>query len=193
MYERIKTYAPVALLLLLCIAVPRHTLTRGDVAGAFLFHFSHANVWHLMANLYAIALFKPKWSNVPVAYLSATVAALVPFTGMSMPTVGISGMAFAMIARRDAILGIWNWRLLGINLALALIPCYNWKIHLLSYLIAFIIWKVYSKLILNSRKPSPCANVSSNESRRKKKLQSLPRRRHQSQSGSQRRQGSTAT
>lgn len=152
--KRLKPYGPTLLLLLLCAVTPKSMLTSSDKWSAFLFHFTHANIWHLLANFYVIARFRPRWDNVPVAYLSATVAALMPFTGMSMPTVGISGIVFALIARRDAVLKIWNWKLLGINALLAFVPCYNWKIHLASYLIAFIIWKIYLNLTVRLRSKS---------------------------------------
>jgi len=143
MPEKLKPFAPTLFLLLLCAVVPKSYLVRNDYISAFTFHFTHANIFHLLANFYVIARFRPRWVNVPAAYLSATAAALAPFSGMSAPTVGISAIIFAMLARRDAILRIWNWRLLGFNFLLAFVPCYNWKIHLLAYLIAFIIWKVY--------------------------------------------------
>ena len=151
---QLKTYGPTAVLLMLCALVPARPLANGDTLSAFLFHFTHANVWHLLANLYVIARFRPRWENLPVAYLSATAAALMPFVGLSAPTVGISGIVFAMFARRDAILHIWNWRLLGLNAVLALVPCYNWKIHLFSYLIAFVIWKIYLNLTARSHSKS---------------------------------------
>lgn len=141
-----RPYLPSALLFVLCMAVPGSALTPNDPRSAFLFHFTHASVWHFLANFYVIVRFRPRWVNLPVAYLSATAAALVPIAGMSAPTVGMSGVIFAMLARRDAILRVWNWRLLGLNALLALVPCYNWKIHLFSYLIAFTIWKTYLTL-----------------------------------------------
>jgi hypothetical protein len=39
-------------------------------------------------------------------------------------------------------LGIWNWRLLLFNFAFAVFPMFNWKIHLISYLISFTIWQL---------------------------------------------------
>lgn len=154
-----EAYSPSLFLLLLCIIVPQSALVAHDSASAgftaenilsaLTFHFTHANIFHLLANFYVIARFRPRWINVPVAYLSATAAALMPFSATSAPTVGISAVVFAMLARRDAILHIWNWRLLGLNLLLAFIPCYNWKIHLLAYLIALFIWKTY--ILLNDR------------------------------------------
>ena len=141
--QKVKEYLPAILLLTLCLIAPGKPLTRGDEAAAFTFHFTHANIFHLLANFYVIARFRPKWVNLPVAYLSATTAALIPWTAMEMPTVGISGVIFALLARRDAILHIRNWRLLGINAVLAFVPNYNWKIHLASYIIALLIWKIY--------------------------------------------------
>jgi hypothetical protein len=47
-----------------------------------------------------------------------------------------------LLARRDALLGIWNWRLLLFNFAFAVFPMVNWKIHLISYLISFTIWQL---------------------------------------------------
>ena len=152
-------YSPSLFLLFLCMVVPTSSLPssvpmsdvswRVYIPAAFTFHFTHANIFHLLANFYVIACFCPRWANLPVAYLSATAAALAPLTGMSTPTVGISAIVFAMLARRDALLHIWNWRLLGFNLLTAFVPCCNWKIHLLAYLIAFIIWKIY--MLLNDR------------------------------------------
>lgn len=142
-----KNYLPTLLLLVLCAIMPEASLTRGDTLSAFMFHFTHASIWHLLANFYVIIYFRPRWENLPVAYVSATLAALLPFVPTDAPTVGISGLIFAMLARRDAICRIWNWKLLGLNFILAFVPCYNWKIHFFSYIIAFIIWKTY----LNSR------------------------------------------
>lgn len=145
-----RDFAPSFVLFLLCLIVPSSSLmAHGPVLSAFTFHFTHANIFHLLANFYVIAKFKPRWVNIPVAYLSATAAALMPLAAMPLPTVGISAVIFAMLARRDAILHIWNWRLLGFNFLLAFVPCYNWKIHLLAYLIAISIWKTY--ILLNDR------------------------------------------
>lgn len=146
MQEKLKVYAPTFLLLFLCLSVPESCLVRGNSLSAFTFHFTHANIFHLLANFYVIARFRPRLVNLPVAYLSATAAALVPIAAMPGPTVGISAIVFAMLARRDAILHIWNWQLLGLNLLLAFVPCYNWKIHMLAYIIAFVIWKIYLNL-----------------------------------------------
>lgn len=149
--EKVRPFLPTIALLALCLITPKSYLTRGDIPAAFLFHFTHASLFHLLANFYVIARFRPRWANLPTAYFSATCAALVPITATPLPTVGISGMIFAMLARRDAILRTTNWRLLGLNFLFALLHCYNWRIHLLSYLISLVLWKIYLNLAKHSR------------------------------------------
>ena len=149
--KKIVPFLPSAVLFLLCIVVDGEPLVRENPISAFTFHFEHANIWHLLANFYVIFCFRPRWDNIPIAYISATLAAMIPFVPMDAPTVGISGMVFAMLARVDALFNNFNWKLLAINFVLAFIPCYNWKIHLFSYIIAFVIWKTY--LRINSTRP----------------------------------------
>lgn len=141
--EKVKKLLPTFFLLLLCIAVPKSAFGGGEPwYGALLFHFTHANIFHILGNFAVIARFKPRWTSLPWAYLSASAAAICPFSGMSVPTCGISALVFALLARRDALLGIWNWRLLLVNFAFAIFPVFNWKIHLISYLISFTIWQL---------------------------------------------------
>lgn len=139
--EELKRLLPTFFLLTLCMIIPRYAFGGGEPwYGALLFHFSHANIFHLLGNFVVIARFKPRWTSIPWAYLSASVAAICPFTELSVPTCGISAMVFAMLARRDAILGIRNWQLLLFNMLFAVFPSFNWKIHLVSYLISYTIW-----------------------------------------------------
>ncbi len=141
--KAITPYLPTAALLILCTIVPEGYFGEGlPWYGALTYHFTHANVFHLLSNFVVTARFRPRWGSLPWAYLSATVAAYCPFLGHSLPTCGMSALVFALLARRDAILGICNWKLLLLNFAFALIPTYNWKIHLLSYLISFTIWYI---------------------------------------------------
>ena len=142
----LRSYATALLLLALCLCVPKAYFGPGQPwYGPFLYHFTHANIFHLLGNWLVIARFKPRWVTLPVAYLSATAAAICPFSAMSAPTCGISGMVFAMLARRDALLGIKPWRIMGLNVLLAFVPTYNWRIHLLAYLFSFGFWLIIKK------------------------------------------------
>ena len=147
LYLTAKPYLPAAFLLLMCLVVPKAYFGKAEPwYGALLYHFTHANIFHFLGNALVIVRFKPRWVNVPVAYLSASAAAIYPFSAMSVPTCGISGMIFAMLARRDALLRLKPWRMLLLNSALAFIPAYNWKIHLFSYTISYIIWRIVSHI-----------------------------------------------
>ena len=139
----LKKYAPCGLLLLLCAITPEaYFSSKTGLTEAALYHFTHTSIFHMALNFVVMARFCPRWVNVPVAYLSATASALAPFSGMSAPTCGISGIIFAMLARRDALLGVKNYMLLLTCIATGLLPMFNWKIHILSYAISFAIWRV---------------------------------------------------
>jgi membrane associated rhomboid family serine protease len=141
--ENLKDYLPAITLFALCLVMPRGAFGAGEPwYGPLVYHFTHVNIFHLLTNWLVIARFKPRWINVPCAYLSASAAAYCPLIEVSVPTCGMSAMVFALLARRDAILGIWNWQLLLFNFVFAFFPNFNWKIHLMSYLIAFAFWRL---------------------------------------------------
>ena len=138
-----KKYAPSLLLLLLCAVLPRTMLsTPPSLSEALLFHFTHANVFHFAVNALFLVSFKPRWTTALAAFFIASAAAYLPFTGMSAPTCGISGICFAMIARRDVAWRVLNWNLLLLNIPTIFLPMFNWKLHLASYILSFILWKI---------------------------------------------------
>lgn len=138
-----RKYLPSFILLALCAITPSAYFgAEYGADGAWLYHFTHANIFHLLSNFIFLAYFRPRWSTVLQSYLIASACVYLPFTALSEPTCGISAMCFAMIARRDVAWRVLNWRLLMFNTALIVLPHANWKIHLASYLIAFLIWKI---------------------------------------------------
>lgn len=143
---KVRPYLPAAALLALCAVMPEAYFGASEPwHGALLYHFTHANIWHFAGNGLILAKFRPRWASIPPAYLSASAAAIMPFTGFLEPTCGLSGMIFAFLARRDALLGIRPWRLMALNLLLAIVPHYNWKIHLVSYAISYVAWRLIMK------------------------------------------------
>ena len=144
--EKIKPYLSTLFLLALCAVMPKCAFGTGlPWHGVFLYHFSHANLWHLAANFLVLTRFRPKWENLPVAYLCATASAIVLMPMTPQPTVGLSGMIFAMLARRDAIFRELNWKLMAANLLFIFLPNFNWQIHLISYLTAYFTWTIIQK------------------------------------------------
>ena len=106
----------------------------------FLYHFDHANIFHLALNLWALYQFKPRWKTCAVAYAVSSVASLVPWVAVDMPTCGLSGLLMAAYARRYAEFQMSVWKPLAVNMVFALFPMFNWKIHLVSFLISHLVW-----------------------------------------------------
>lgn len=115
--------------------------SRADLfPSCLVYHFFHANIWHLACNLIALFAFRPRWKTLGVAYLASTLAALVPGVAMSEMTCGMSAILYASFARRYA-----SWKknplpLLVSNLVFIFVPCVNWMVHLVSFLIAYSVW-----------------------------------------------------
>lgn len=110
---------------------------------SLLYHFCHANLFHLLLNTTALFRFRPRWSTCAVAYISASLASLMPFTWSAAEgTCGLSGFLFAAYARRLA-----TWRenpciLLLTAFAAGLLPHVNWRIHIVSFLISYLYYEV---------------------------------------------------
>ena len=108
-----------------------------------LYHFSHANILHLAANLMALLYFRPRLSTSLVAFVCATLSAVPPFMAMDLPTCGLSAFIFAAYARKYY---FWNMPIRGLMLSIAitaLIPFVNWKIHLLSFILSYLFWMAF--------------------------------------------------
>ena len=105
-----------------------------------VYHFDHANVFHLALNLWALYQFKPRWKTCAVAYAVSSVAALIPFSSVALPTCGLSGLLMAAYARKYAEFRLPIWKPIAVNMVFALFPMFNWKIHLVSFLIAYLVW-----------------------------------------------------
>ena len=134
---------PCIVLTVLCAAGYWLDLTFG--AGSpwwmcFLYHFDHANIFHLALNLWALYQFKPRWKTCSVAYVVSSVSALLPFSSVALPTCGLSGLLMAAYARQYAEFRLPMWKPIAVNMMFALLPMFNWKIHLVSFLLSYVVW-----------------------------------------------------
>ena len=114
----------------------------------FLYPFSHANVFHLLANLVALLSFR---KNVGiVAYIAAVAASFLPMGNTA--TAGVSAVLFAHIGATWAYSAGFFPRCRG-SLASAvligLLPGVNFFIHICSLFLGYIImYSVYHLLKL---------------------------------------------
>lgn len=111
--------------------------------GNFLYHFFHANIFHLIGNLIGLYYFKPRWSTSIVALLLSSVLSMIPVIAMDAPTYGLSAFLFAAYARKYAGFRLSIRRVILFNLLLALLPNVNWKIHLICFLVSYLVWRVF--------------------------------------------------
>lgn len=104
----------------------------------FFYPFSHANVFHLLANLVALLTFR---KNVGiVAYIAAVAASFLPMS--STATMGLSAVLFAHIGATWAYsAGFYPMcrRILPFAVLIGLLPGVNFFIHIYSLFLGYII------------------------------------------------------
>lgn len=146
MSANIRQLAPSFVVALLCGIFSLTNTSFGfdsnlEISNSLLYHFSHANIFHLLANLVALFTFRPRWTTCAYGYLAASVASVLPFAWMAdEPTCGLSGFVFACWARRYWSFRIKPFYIFGISLVSVFIPHVNWRIHLYSFILAIIIY-----------------------------------------------------
>lgn len=124
----------VALICIVCMFLPDTPTCRTAPMWTHLtYHFTHANIFHLLANLYVLwTMRRVRW--VP-AYLISTLISLIPATEVA----GLSGLIFASYG---VSCGIRNRLRTLLTLAVfaivwGLFPGVSLTIHILSLLIGF--------------------------------------------------------
>lgn len=148
---KIDKYIPslfIALPACILIFVGPYGFTSSELFPQCLYyHFFHANIWHLLGNLLALFPFHPRWKTLCVAYVTATLAAVIPWVAVSDPTCGMSAILYACFARNYAENRRNPVPLLVANMIFVFIPAVNWRIHLAAFVISYVTW-----LLITSRK-----------------------------------------
>ena len=132
---------------------PKYGFTfHGDLAGHLLYPLSHANVWHLAANVLCLWMLRCPM-RLPVTYAIAVLCSFLPsfclfdsivngsFYSLQAPTYGFSGVLFAMVGIswgrihrfKDMIL-----RNRWILIIPAFIPHINFLIHIYCLLAGYL-------------------------------------------------------
>ena len=109
------------------------------------YSFQHANLWHMLANLFVLWSIKQRM-NVVSGYLVAVAASFLPmFT--DKPTVGMSGLLFAMFGIMWGERGDFKGFIkagLPVILIMMLIPNINGLLHLYCYFLGYIWFRYLS-------------------------------------------------
>ena len=120
-------------------------LANDSLIPHLTYSFQHANIWHMLANLFVLWNIKQKM-NVVSGFLIAVAASFLPmFTDRS--TVGMSGLLFAMFGIMWGERGDFKGCLkagMPVILIMMLIPDIKGLLHLYCYLVGYIWFKLFS-------------------------------------------------
>ena len=122
----------------------------------FTFHFAHASVWHLAGNLlcfYILTRYRASWAELITAYLVASLCSFIsPHT---LPTVGLSGLIYALLGLRLAMSKRLSQRSVIRMLLVILLPCLTGKVNVLLHLSSlgagYLLYHTYNNLMQISR------------------------------------------
>lgn len=150
--------APFYIILALCIVCyPFHFTTPTEsmdgwyiVASFLLFSFSHVNIFHLLANIYALYRFNPRNDTALLAFLITlfTHAILSIVFCYEPPTSGLSVFIYAAIARRYAawqssilLPVISNLSFIAINYFTDALY-FNWPAHIIAFISSYLFYRL---------------------------------------------------
>ncbi len=129
------------LLLHIIFGQPDYLLHGSPLCKALTYHFFHANIFHLAANMLAVyVLFSPKCKVRPSAgkIALAYVIATITFFAATRPILGLSNILFALSGLSVRDFGRWIKQpsskvFLCISAIMLAVPAYSGITHLLSF------------------------------------------------------------
>lgn len=150
-YWYLATFSFICLIVCIADINLSYSIDNLGSADIYLYIFSHANIFHMGINLYALWRFKPRLLTFIVGLI---VAMVVPYvSALSIPTCGASAMIVAMMARHYVAwkktytrIIIYNAILLAIMLIPGISVIFNVLAHIMAFCIGFIFWTTYYKI-----------------------------------------------
>lgn len=112
----------------------------------FLYIFSHANIFHLLANIIVLVSFRKKINFI--AWIAAVTASFMPMA--NIPTVGMSALLFAHLGTTWApTKGFKNMcrKILPFAVACGLLPGINLLIHIYALFLGYTFMYLYYHFI----------------------------------------------
>jgi membrane associated rhomboid family serine protease len=142
-------YTAIGFLLAVTLFAPNSSIHGACLHSPFwnklTYHLYHANIFHFIANAYALCLMRPSPSDMLKAFPLAVAASIFTKT----PTVGISAMIYAYIG-----MNITKWKVSMIdwatfivaNLITIFIPNVAFGVHLAAFLLGISVHITHSKI-----------------------------------------------
>lgn len=121
-------------------------IQQNDVTRAFLYHFFHGNIFHLLANALSLYIMVPRsktWHLVSAYAIATLYAAVIP-----SPMIGISNVVYALIGVRSPSFDSWWWRHTGTRIFffVTILMLFLPNVSGVSHIVVFIVGMVVSIL-----------------------------------------------
>lgn len=139
-----KFYITIILLILLFSAEPTAVYKGCDLLNHFTFHFYHANIFHLSANV--LCLWTVRKHHWVISYIIATIFSFL----ITSPTVGLSAILFATVGINYGIKADYKNAVISalVCTIYGLLPGISLLFHLLSLAGGFIYGYCYETVRL---------------------------------------------
>lgn len=122
------------------------SLETKDIIQHILYPLSHANIWHLLANILCLWMLRCRL-HIIVTYLIAVLCSFMPCF-VSEPTMGYSGVLFAMVGISWGSIHRFKdmvWRNKWILIIPAFLPHINFMIHLYCLMAGYLYGSLIDK------------------------------------------------
>lgn len=129
------------------IYLPVFSFPGGGIEGYMLYSISHANIWHLLANILCLWMI-PCPLHLLVSFLLAALCSFLPCF-VTEPTMGFSGVLFSMVGISWGMTGRFRdmlWKNKWFLVIPIFVPHVNAFIHLYCIVVGYLAGVVYGRL-----------------------------------------------
>lgn len=134
-----RNYATIAILLLIYLLPVSTPSVAASTTSSWWTHliypFFHANIFHLLANIYALWFIRPTWAILLTAWSIAVASSWIT----PVPVVGFSSMIYAIWGMNMLNASQKSWIIfLAINFITIFLPSMGWMVHFSTFTIGLL-------------------------------------------------------
>lgn len=134
-----RNYAAIAILLLIYLLPVSTPSVAASTTSSWWTHliypFFHANIFHLLANIYALWFIRPTWAILLTAWAIAVASSWIT----PVPVVGFSSMIYAIWGMNMLNASQKSWIIfLAINFITIFLPGMGWMVHFSAFTIGLL-------------------------------------------------------